>query len=180
MNICAVSFSNALILDAPVLHATAGSLVIILALPDAIFVIDVGYHKIAIAQPSHAPYGERAKQSLQTAGVWSQLAPKLVFGENIAQTAQLAQSGAADVAIIALSLVKNPHLAASATNNNHAEHYQLLDEATYQPLLQTYTLTHSGAQKPRALQLLKFMQSQQAQQILLHYGFELPKPDLTQ
>ena len=138
------------------------------------------YHKIAIAQPSHAPYGERAKQSLQTAGVWSQLAPKLVFGENIAQTAQLAQSGAADVAIIALSLVKNPHLAASATNNNHAEHYQLLDEATYQPLLQTYTLTHSGAQKPRALQLLKFMQSQQAQQILLHYGFELPKPDLTQ
>lgn len=127
------------------------------------------YRKIAIAQPSHAPYGERARQSLQSAGVWQQLQSKLVFGENIAQTAQLAQSGAADVAIIALSLVRNPHL---ATADSH--HYQLIDPSSYQPLLQTYTLTKSGANKPQARLLARFIRSDQARQILQQYGFELP------
>ena len=132
------------------------------------------YRKIAIAQPSHAPYGERARQSLVAAGVWSQVESKLVFGENIAQTAQLAQSGAADVAIVALSLVKNPHLGASQ-GAALAPHYQLIDAASHQPLLQSYALTKQGAQKPQARQLTTFMQSAAARRILTRYGFELPQ-----
>lgn len=132
------------------------------------------YGKIAIAQPSHAPYGERARQSLTAAGIWPQVESKLVFGENIAQTAQLAQSGAADVAIIALSLVKNPHLA-SGSGHTMAAHYQLIDASSHQPLLQSYTFTKQGAQKPQARQLSTFMQSPAARQILTRYGFELPE-----
>ena len=129
------------------------------------------YLKIAIAQPLHAPYGERARQSLVTAGVWSQLEHKLVYGENIAQTAQLAQSGAADVAIIALSLVKNQRLTPDT-----AVHYQLLDASTHQPLLQSYALTKTGAEKPSARLLVQFMRTAKAQQTLTNYGFELPEP----
>ena len=129
------------------------------------------YLKIAIAQPLHAPYGERARQSLVSAGVWSQLEHKLVYGENIAQTAQLAQSGAADVAIIALSLVKNQRLTPDT-----AAHYQLLDASTHQPLLQSYALTKAGAEKPSARLLVQFMRTAKAQQTLANYGFELPEP----
>lgn len=126
------------------------------------------FRHLAIAQPAHAPYGERAQQALTAAGVWSQLQAKLVYGENIAQTAQMAQSGAADVAIIALSLVKKrPQLAPA--------NYRLIDTSTYQPLQQTYALTHAGAKHPQAAALLRFMQSARARQILLDYGFALPQ-----
>ena len=64
--------------------------------------------RIAIANPQHAPYGKRAQEALQAAGLWDKIQPKLVYGENIAQTAQFAESGNAQVGIIALSLAVNP------------------------------------------------------------------------
>ena len=60
--------------------------------------------RIAIANPDHAPYGLAAAQALQTAGVWEAVQPKLVFGENVRQTLQYAETGNVDVAIVALSL----------------------------------------------------------------------------
>jgi molybdate transport system substrate-binding protein len=60
--------------------------------------------KIAIANPDHAPYGRAAKQALQRAGLWDKVAAKIVYGENVQQTMQFAQSGNADVAIVALAL----------------------------------------------------------------------------
>ncbi|WP_369015524.1 substrate-binding domain-containing protein, partial [Escherichia coli] len=65
-----------------------------------------------MAQPAHAPYGLRAREAMQAAGVWEVVQPKLVFGENIAHAAQMAASGAAQVGVIALSLAKFPELAA--------------------------------------------------------------------
>jgi molybdate transport system substrate-binding protein len=60
--------------------------------------------KIAIANPEHAPYGRAAKQALERAGVWDRVASKIVYGENVQQTLEFAQSGNADAAIVALSL----------------------------------------------------------------------------
>ncbi|MDP1932792.1 MAG: molybdate ABC transporter substrate-binding protein, partial [Gammaproteobacteria bacterium] len=68
--------------------------------------------RIAIAQPEHAPYGQRAQEALEATGIWSTVQPKLVFGENIAHAAQMAESGAADIGIIALSLALFPTMTA--------------------------------------------------------------------
>ena len=64
---------------------------------------------VAIANPEHAPYGRAAVAALESAGVYDRLRPKLVFGENVAQAMQFAQSGAADAAIVALSLALAPN-----------------------------------------------------------------------
>ena len=61
--------------------------------------------KIAMANPKHAPYGRAAEAVLKKAGLLDGLKRKLVLGENISQTAQFVQSGAADIGFIALSLV---------------------------------------------------------------------------
>ena len=45
-----------------------------------------------------------AREAMQSAGVFEQVKSKLVFGENIAQTLQYAESGNVDAAIVALSL----------------------------------------------------------------------------
>ena len=66
--------------------------------------------RIAIANPAHAPYGRAAVAALQHEGIYDRVRERLVLGENISQTAQFAQSGNADVGIIALSLALGPSL----------------------------------------------------------------------
>ena len=63
---------------------------------------------IAIANPQHAPYGRAAEAAMRSAGVYDAVKGKLVLGENIAQTLEFVQSGAADVGIVALSLALAP------------------------------------------------------------------------
>lgn len=66
---------------------------------------DARITRIAIANPEHAPYGRAARQSLKRAGVWNSVEPKLVYGENVHQALEFAESGNADAAIVALSLL---------------------------------------------------------------------------
>lgn len=124
------------------------------------------FRHIALAQPQHAPYGERAQQVLQHAGVWQALQPKLVFGENVAQTAQLAKTGAVDAAFIALSLATHPSMTSLKGAN-----YQLIDASWHQPLRQTVAITQRGATKTLAAAFVVYLQSPAARQILQRYGF---------
>ena len=63
---------------------------------------------LAIANPQHAPYGRAAEQAMRRMGVYDSVEGKLVLGENIAQTLQFIQSGAADAGIVALALAIAP------------------------------------------------------------------------
>lgn len=69
-------------------------------------VADGRVKRFAIANPEHAPYGRRAMEALKRTGIWDAVQPKLVLGENIAQTAQFATTGGCQGGILALSLVK--------------------------------------------------------------------------
>jgi molybdate transport system substrate-binding protein len=71
--------------------------------------------KIALAQPKVAPYGRAAQATLERLGVWSEVRPKLVFGESIAQTMQFIETGNADWGFVALSLVRSPRLSIQGT-----------------------------------------------------------------
>src|SRR4051794_38949132 len=51
---------------------------------------------LAIANPVHAPYGAAAQAALKSQGYWDKLQAKLVYGENVEQTFQYAESGNAD------------------------------------------------------------------------------------
>jgi len=127
---------------------------------------DARFKRIAIAQPAHAPYGRRAKEAMQVAGVWQQVQPKLVFAENIAQAAQMAKSGAADIAVIALSLVKFPDF--------KIQGYSLIPEHRHQPLMQSYVITQTGKDKKNVLDFSRFMASDSAHLIMNKYGFTVP------
>lgn len=122
--------------------------------------------RIAIAQPAHAPYGLRAKEAMQSAGVWEAVQDKLVFGENIAHTAQMTRSGAAQVGIIALSLARFPELA--------KDDHHLIDNALHNPLTQGYVVTNRGSDKSEALAFADFMATDEAYAIMTRYGFIKP------
>lgn len=123
--------------------------------------------RVAIANPRHAPYGQRAEEALRTAGVWDALQGRLVFGENIAQTAQFVQTGNADVGLIALSLALHPEL---AQRGGHA----LVDDALHAPLEQGFVITRRAAGNALAQAFAAFVAAPQARDILGRYGFVLP------
>lgn len=122
---------------------------------------------IAIAQPSHAPYGLRAQEAMQATGVWEAVQPKLVFGENIAHTAQMVESQAADVGIIALSLAKFPEMAERP--------HHLIDAILHNPLTQGYVVTKRGGNKQPVMNFARYMETDAAHQIMERYGFVMPK-----
>lgn len=124
------------------------------------------FRKIAIASPDHAPYGARAREALQHAGLWRVLQPRLVFGENISHTAQLIDSQAAEVGIIALSLALNNTLKAKGG-------YFLIPAHTHQPLEQAFVVTRRGQDNPAARALAQFMGTPAARAVLQRNGFGL-------
>lgn len=123
--------------------------------------------KVAIAAPDHAPYGARAKEALEHASVWAQIQRKLVFGENIAHTAQLIDTQAADIGIVALSLAVNPALKSKGG-------YTLIPADFHQPLEQAYAVTTRGHNNAAAHAFARFMTTPQARQVMTRYGFVLP------
>ncbi|VAW87098.1 Molybdenum ABC transporter, substrate-binding protein ModA [hydrothermal vent metagenome] len=129
--------------------------------------LDASIKRIAIANPIHAPYGVRAKEALQAAGLWDAVQHKLVFGENIARTAQMIESEAADVGIIALSLALFPGL------TRHG--YRLIDDHLHHPLTQAYVVTQYGEANKAALAFVRFMEKEPVHTIMKQYGFSFPK-----
>jgi molybdate transport system substrate-binding protein len=122
--------------------------------------------RFAIANPEHAPYGARAREALMALGLWDAIRSRLVYGENIAQTAQFATSGSTQGGIIALSLAKAPAVAALGT-------FALLPERLHQPLAQRMVLLKDA---PAAVVVFyDFLATPAAQTIMTRYGFTLPK-----
>jgi molybdate transport system substrate-binding protein len=124
-------------------------------------------HKIAIANPDHAPYGRAAREALQHEKLWDPLQSKLIIGENIAQTAQFVQTGNADAGIVALALVLAP-----ATKG--VGKYVEIPDSYHAPLEQGLVVTRHGAGNPVAAEYLKFLRSGEARTIFDAYGFRLP------
>ncbi|MEO6320421.1 MAG: molybdate ABC transporter substrate-binding protein [Polaromonas sp.] len=123
--------------------------------------------RVAIANPKHAPYGKRAEEALRASGLWEKVEPKLVYGENIAHTAQFVQTGNAQVGIIALALAVSPELA-----NKGA--YWLIPDKLHEPLEQGYIITKRAEGNALAQRFAAYMGSNTARAVMSRYGFVLP------
>ena len=125
---------------------------------------DARFKRIAIANPEHAPYGLAAQQALQKLGLWDSVRDRLVFGENVGQTLQFAQTGNAEVAVVALSL-------AIATQQGS---WALLDDQLHQPIDQGLMVVAASADVPGASVFAGLVTGTDGRAILQRYGFVLP------
>lgn len=122
------------------------------------------FARIAIANPEHAPYGLAARQALEASGLWTDLLPRIVYGENVNQTLQLVTSGNVEVGIVALSL-------ALARRDGD---WALIDGDLHEPIDQALVMT-SAAQNPAgARAFVNLVSSPEGRAIMRRYGFVLP------
>jgi molybdate transport system substrate-binding protein len=124
--------------------------------------------KIAIANPRHAPYGVAAIAAMKSLGVHDAIEAKLVFGENVAQAAQFAQSGAADAGIIALSLALAPPL-------RQAGHTWEIPLDAY-PVMEQGGMILKTTREPAAARIFRdFVLGTSGRDVLQRWGFFLPE-----
>ncbi len=128
---------------------------------------DPAIKRIAIANPKHAPYGMRAVEALKQSGLWGKVEAKLVYGENIAQTAQFVQTGNAQVGIIALALALSPELSRQGG-------YWLIPQEWHEPLAQGFIITKRAEQNALAKQFADYLGSKPARAVMERFGFVLP------
>jgi molybdate transport system substrate-binding protein len=132
-------------------------------------VTDGSVRRIAIANPEHAPYGRAAVSALRHEGLYERVQGKLVLGENISQAAQFAQSGSAEVGVVALSLALSPTLKNSGT-------YAEIPDAWYPPIEQAAVVLTSSRQKALARQFVDYLKKPESVRLLQSYGFAVPAP----
>jgi len=125
--------------------------------------LDPSVKKIAIANPDHAPYGRAALEALRNSGLYEKIKDKLVFGDNIAQTAQFVQSGNAQIGILAESLILAPSFGPG--------HSWKIPQQQYAPLIQSVVALKSSAHKDAALAFLIWIKTPPAQATFEKYGF---------
>ncbi len=128
---------------------------------------DPGVHKLAIANPQHAPYGRAAEEALRKAGVYDAIKDRLVLGENISQAAQFAESGNADAGIIALSLAVAPGV-------KEKGRFWRVPENLYAPILQGVVAMRASKNPQGAQEFLDYIKTPATAALLGRYGFVLP------
>lgn len=123
---------------------------------------DKSVTRIAVAKPDVAPYGARAIECLKYYGIYEKVKDKLVFADNIAQAAQFAQSGNAEVAFLAQALAFAPDLKGK---------YVYLDPKSYKPVEQALVLLKTWERNPEAGKFMKYVLGADCKKVFEKYGF---------
>jgi len=122
---------------------------------------------VAVANPEHAPYGRAAKAAIEKLGLAATLQSKLVIAENIAQTAQYADSGNAEVGFLSLTSALTPRLMSDGK-------YVVVPENSYPPLLQGAVVIKNAPGAEEAHQFLDFLLSAPVRKQLAERGLKAP------
>jgi molybdate transport system substrate-binding protein len=123
---------------------------------------DIPFRWLAIAHPELAPYGAAAKQVLENLGFWDVLTPRLVMGQNIAQTFAMAETRNAQLGFVALS---------QALAYPGSASYVVVPSGLYEPIRQDAIVLRRAADNAGAAAFLDFIRSSRASEILGRFGY---------
>lgn len=125
---------------------------------------DVELTDLAIANPELAPYGEAAKQWIDRQG--PDVSPRLIMGENVAQTFQFVASGALPAGLVSMAQVL-------ALPDERRGWYREIPPAEYSTIeQQMLLLTPSDS----AISLYRYLQTDASRALIEQAGYRLPEP----
>lgn len=127
---------------------------------------DKSIKRVAIANPSTAPYGKAAFEALGKSGVYEAVKPKLIYAESISQTVSYAIV-AAEIGLIAKSSLYSEKMKKYKKDVNYAD----VDPKLYTPIQQGMVLLKYGQENRSYREFYDFMLSEKAKEILNKYGY---------
>lgn len=121
------------------------------------------FNKLSIAEPTAAPYGLAAIQTLNKMGLYSKVQAKIVKGTSITQAYDFVRTGAAELGFVALSQVIDD------TGGSR----WLVPSSYHAPIDQQAILLFTGDKNPAAKAFISFLKSPEARAIIKRYGYEV-------
>lgn len=122
------------------------------------------FKHIAIANPRLAPYGLASMQTLHKLGLAVSLQPRMVTGENIAQTYHFVASGNAQLGFVALSQVmENGKIGAGSAWQVPA--------SMHDPIRQDAVVLNKGKDNAAAAALMDYLRGDRARAVMKSFGY---------
>jgi molybdate transport system substrate-binding protein len=121
------------------------------------------FAKISIADPTAAPYGLAAVQTMRHLGVLAPLTPRIVKGSSITQAYDFVATGAADLGFVALSQVID----------KPGGSRWVVPTTLHAAITQQAILLWTGAKNPAAAAFLKYLKGPEAVAVIRRYGYEV-------
>jgi molybdate transport system substrate-binding protein len=122
---------------------------------------DAKFSRIAIANPSTAPYGAAAIEVMTALGVRETLKARIVQGNSIAQTFNFVDTGNAELGFVALSQV----VASEAGSR------WLVPASLHTPIAQDAVLLKNAAAHPAAKAFLAYLLGPEARKLIERFGY---------
>jgi len=119
------------------------------------------FRHLALADPSIAPYGAAALETLRSLGLEARVAGRIVMGENVSQALQFVESGNAELGFVALSQARG----------NEAASVWIVPAELYAPIRQDAVLLKQGEASAAAADFLAFLKGPKASAIIEQDGY---------
>lgn len=129
--------------------------------------LDKKVKRIAMANPTLAPYGKSADECLHHFKIHDQLKSKLVIAENIGQTAQFGVTGNADVAFIAKSQLNMKVIKGKGSYFN-------IPSESYTAIKQACVVIKKEDNELITQKFMDFIFSNEVLLLIERYGYKLP------
>lgn len=124
-----------------------------------------GFARLALADPKLAPYGAAAVETLTRMALLSELTPKFVYGENIAQAYQFVATGNAELGFVALSQIFSDGRVGRGSA-------WVVPTHMHTPIRQDAVLLKTGENQPAARELMAFLRGDAARAVIRSYGYD--------
>lgn len=121
--------------------------------------------KIAIGNPTVAPYGKAAEEALKKAGIYQQIKSKLVYGESISQVNTYITTGVVDAGFTAASVIKE-----LAPDNG--VNWYTIDKKSYLSVRQGMVLLKKAEDNAEAKKFYAYILSPAAKRIFKQYDYQ--------
>ncbi len=120
---------------------------------------------IAVGIPESVPAGKYAQEALTAAGLWDSLQDKTVQAKDVKQVLQYVETGNSDVGFVYKTDALSSDKAAIAFE---------VDPATYSPIQYPIGIVKATKHSAEAEALYTYLQTQEALDIFVKYGFSIP------
>ncbi|NIW23536.1 MAG: molybdate ABC transporter substrate-binding protein [Gammaproteobacteria bacterium] len=126
---------------------------------------DDSIRRIAIANPSIAPYGVAAQEVLEALGLWQAVQPRLIRGESVAQTYAMTATANAELGFVALAQ-------ALAHDGNMA--YAHVPDNLHTPIRQDMIVLERARENAAARIVHDFLRGARGREIVERFGYGAP------
>lgn len=129
---------------------------------------------VAIANPSLAPYGLAAEQTLQHLDLWQRISPRLVRGQNIGEAYAMVATGNAEMGFVALSSILGAREGRSAILQ--PDSYWRVPETLHDTIAQDAILLRANE---AAAEFLDYLGTPKAGNVIAAFGYDIPAANAT-